>query len=107
MTNTIITKATTDLKSVLTKKYGKDIELILFGSALTGNYSNESDIDILVLVPFETDNSLEEQIIGEAYEIELKHNIVFGIIVYSKKFWNSDIASVMPLHKSMQKGISL
>jgi predicted nucleotidyltransferase len=107
MTNSLIKKATADLKSALTKKYGTDIELILFGSALTGNYSNESDIDILVLVPFEIDNSLEEEIIGEAFEIELKYNVVFGIIIYSNEFWNSDIASAMPLHKNIHSGISL
>ena len=108
MNESTIKKATADLKNSLIKRYGAGIELILFGSVATGNYTKESDVDILVILPFEVDNFLEEEIFGMAYDIEFSYNIVFGIIAYSRDFWISPLANAMPLYQNIQKhGIPL
>lgn len=39
---------------------------------------------------------LEEVIFSIAYELE--HGVVFGILVESKVFWDSDLAHAMPIH---------
>jgi len=75
--------------------------LILFGSAARGICGPESDIDILILLPDNVNTRIEEKVIGIAYDIELQHDVVFGIIVYSKDFWCSGVAAVMPLHKNI------
>lgn len=92
-----------EFKKRLTEKFGSEIETYLFGSVARGDYGDYSDIDILVLLPFEPNNSIEEQIFDLAYDIELEYNLIFGIIVYSKKFWNSEKASIMPLYRNIKK----
>jgi predicted nucleotidyltransferase len=91
------------LKDVLAQELGRNIKIILFGSAARGEYNSESDIDILVLIPGIVNNRLEEQIFNIAYDIELSMDVVFGIIVYSVDFWNSDFAGVMPLYNNIER----
>lgn len=79
------------------------VEIVMFGSSATGKNADDSDIDVLVLLPFEPDTGTEERIFNIAYGIELENNVVFGIIVYSKKFWLSDLARAMPLHWNIDR----
>jgi predicted nucleotidyltransferase len=97
-----INNAVTDLKNALLRRFGDDVAIILFGSAARGTCDDESDIDVLVLVPEKVDTSTEEEIFSIAYNIELDCDVVFGIIVYSKDFWNSGLAGVMPLHTNIE-----
>jgi len=103
MNKLIIDTAVKELKATLRKNYGGEIDLKIFGSAARGDYTRYSDIDILVLLPGKVDNSLEEKIIDAAYDIELKYNVVFGIIVYGKEFWFSELAACMPLYRNIQR----
>lgn len=91
-------KAISELKSRLIKRFGPDTATYLFGSVARGDSGPLSDIDILVLVPGRINNSIEEEVFSLAYDVELEFNVVFGIVVYSKKFWNSKVASYMPLY---------
>jgi len=98
-----IRKALIELKSCLLAHFGKNIEMFLFGSVARDNYEEFSDIDVLVLLPCKVNNSLKEEIFDEAFEIGLKYDVIFGIIVYSKDFWMSEKAKVMPLYINIQK----
>lgn len=83
-------------------------EIILYGSKARGDSEEFSDIDLLVLVETPVDRRLKEAIIGIAYEIELKHDIVFGLLIENKDFWNSPLAVAMPLHQNVDReGIRL
>ena len=103
MTKELMEIAIREFKEKLIKKFGTETELYLFGSVARGDYSDYSDIDILVLLHFEPNTSIEEQIFDLAYDIELEYNLIFGIIVYSKTFWNSEKASIMPLYRNIKK----
>jgi predicted nucleotidyltransferase len=92
-----------ELKETLANRFGNEIELYLFGSVARNDYRPGSDIDILVLVPGKVDTKLEMEILDLAYDIELKHDVVFGVVVNEKKFWNSKKASVMPFHQNLQR----
>ena len=62
--------------------------LILYGSYARGDYREDSDIDLLVLVDKDKlTNSEEDQIIYPLYDIEFKTGIVINPVVYSKKAW--------------------
>ena len=98
-----IKRALTDLKKVLTARFGSDIELYLFGSVARNDYEPDSDIDILVLFPGEVDTALEEEVFDLAYEVELECDVVFGVVVHSKEFWGSEKAAVMPFHQNLQR----
>jgi len=85
-----------------------DAEIILYGSKARGDDGKFSDIDVLVLLDREVNNSLEEKIFSTAFQIELECDVIFGIIVYPKKFWNSKLGKAMPLHWNVDKeGISV
>ena len=92
-----------EFKMRLTRDYEKNAEVILFGSTARGDYSVASDIDVLVLLPFEPDTAAEERIFDLAYDVELQFGVIFGILVYSKSFWNSGLARVMPIHKNIER----
>jgi predicted nucleotidyltransferase len=103
MTKKQISLAVQELKSKLQGLFGEDIELRLFGSAVRGDYRKHSDIDVLVIPPGRVNNAIEEKIFDAAYDIELKHSVVFGIVVYGKEFWASEIAASMPLHQNIER----
>lgn len=103
MTKGDIETAIQEFKKKMIEKFGAETEIYLFGSAARGDYTIYSDIDLLVLLPLETNNSIEEQVFDYGYDIELRYGVVFGIIVYSKMFWNSETAGSMPLYKNIKR----
>ena len=98
-----INRSIGELKETLYNRFGNEIELYLFGSVARNDYGPGSDIDILVLVPGKMDTKLEIEILDLAYDIELKHDVVFGLVVNEKKFWKSKKASVMPFYQNVQR----
>ncbi len=95
-------KALQALKDGLTDRF-PEAEIILYGSKARGNSKTFSDIDVLVLLGREINNSLEEVVFGMAYDVELKYDVVFGILVESKVFWDSDLAHAMPIHWNIDR----
>ena len=88
--------------------FGPDTEVILFGSAARGDNREWSDVDVLVLLPAEINISLEEEIFDIAFEVGLEHDLVFGVITYSKTFWNTRQARMTPLYENIQnEGIAV
>lgn len=98
-----IEKAIYEVKKTLNKHLEQRVELYLFGSVARGEHLPDSDIDILVLVSGQVNTSLEEKIIDLIYGIELEYNVVFGVVIYSKDFWSSQKAKVMPFYQNVQK----
>lgn len=103
MTKKQINIAVQELKSKLRMLFGKNIELRMFGSAVRGDYRKHSDIDVLVLLPGRVDNAIEEKVFDAAYDIELKHGVIFGIIVYGREFWGTELAASMPLYQNIER----
>ena len=95
-------QAIVELKEPILKRY-PDTEIILFGSKARGDSSDESDIDVLVLLDTNVDDHVRLYIFNVAYEIELSYDVVFGIIVQTKDLWYSDAAKYFPLYDSIQQ----
>jgi predicted nucleotidyltransferase len=87
-----------ELKTSLVARFGDGTDLTLFGSIARGGYGAESDIDVLVLLPTPVSTEIEEEVFDLAFDVELKYDVVFGIIVYSKDEWASPRLASMPLH---------
>lgn len=92
-----------ELKLSLAELFGPEVELKLFGSVGRGDDHECSDIDVLVLLPGHVDHSIEERVFDAAYDLELKHGVIFGVIVYEKAFWDSDLAAGMFLHRNIER----
>jgi uncharacterized protein len=103
MNRKIIRRSISELKKILVNRFGNIIELYLFGSVARNDFGPESDIDVLVLLPGGDNMSLKKEVVDLAYDIELKYNIVFGIVVCSTEFWRSEKAAVMPFHRNLQR----
>ena len=78
--------AITELKANISRKYNMD-SLILFGSKARGDDSVESDIDVLSLVNQNATNEVEEGIFDLAYDVGLRFDVVFGVIVKNIADW--------------------
>jgi len=94
-------KAVEEFKQKIIDRF-RNAEFILFGSKARGEGNEYSDIDILVLLENEPNISIEEEIIDIGFELEIKYDVVLGIITHSKTFWDS-IGSLMPIHKEIEK----
>jgi len=98
--------AVEEFKQKVINRFG-DAECILFGSKARGDGDDYSDIDILILLEYEPNTSVEEEIIDIGFEVEIKYDVVLGIITHSKTFWDSR-GILMPIHKEIEKdGIQL
>ena len=96
-----------ELKQRITKFF-PEAEFILFGSKARGESEEFSDIDILILLDTKVNTSIKEKIFEESFEVGLNYDVIFGIIVRPKKFWDSLLAKEMPLHWNIDKeGIRL
>ncbi len=70
-----------ELKEKISEKY--DIkEMRLFGSSARGDRREDSDIDVFLSLP-EVNRQIEENIFDFAYELELKHDCIIDIIIFS------------------------
>jgi len=66
-------KALLELKKRLLERF-PDAEIVLYGSKARRDSNEESDIDVLVLLNREVNNTLEEKIFSTAFKIELKYD---------------------------------
>jgi len=79
-----------------------EAKAILFGSRARGDFNDESDWDVLILVDKEeTDFIFKRKIRNSLYNLELKQGTVISTIIKNRKFWQ-DI-SVTPLFKEVEK----
>ncbi len=95
-------RALQELKERLLQRF-LDAEIILYGSKARGDFDEESDIDLLILIESQVTSELEEEITHITYDIELKYDVVFGKIIENKDFWNSPLANAMPLHWNIDR----
>lgn len=78
--------AISELKAKISQSYTLE-SMILFGSKARGDDSRESDIDVLSLVNQNATNEVEEGIFDLAYDVGLRFNVVFGVIVKNIAEW--------------------
>lgn len=91
-----------ELKERLLQQF-PDAEIILYGSKARGDFDEESDIDLLILIESPITSGLEEETTHITYDIELKYDVVFGKIIENKDFWKSPLANAMPLHWNIDR----
>lgn len=73
-----------ELKQYLIAGFGDDIvDVILFGSQASGKAVKESDFDILVVVAMDYNWQMRDRIMDKAFDIGLKHQVLFDIHLLS------------------------
>ncbi len=108
MNNPLITNIISQLKHYCIQLYGDDFEqLILFGSQARGEATQDSDIDLLLIIDREEVNVFTEQDLLRHFkvELELKHQVLLQIMVTSK---HNYLQSNDPLYLNVRReGITL
>jgi uncharacterized protein len=83
-------KIVKDLKTRLSSKLADNLkDVILFGSQLTENSSEDSDYDILIIVKEKVDWKLERMISDICYEVDLKYGILTDTHILAENEVNS------------------
>ena len=78
-------RALMELKEDLRDSLGDSlVGLILFGSRARGDYDNESDIDIAIIVQ-DLSRKVKNQILNKVAEIELKYLMPISTIIFSEE----------------------
>jgi predicted nucleotidyltransferase len=88
------------LVNIEMKSIDSNAEVILFGSRARGDYQEDSDWDLLILLSRPVDRQVSELILERLYNIELQTNSVLSSIVHTKSEWKD--RSVTPLYSIIQ-----
>ncbi|OGU10491.1 MAG: hypothetical protein A2X61_08635 [Ignavibacteria bacterium GWB2_35_12] len=81
-----------------------EAEVYLFGSRARNDFNEDSDWDLLILLPGEVNESRKTEIIRSLLKLELDYNIIFNRIIHSKDFWENNILlKQSPFYENVQK----
>ena len=92
--------AIAELKLKSAEKFSLET-MILFGSKARGDDDIWSDVDLLILLNQPVDWDLEKKIIHIAHDIEIDKDVIFGLLVFEKNYWN-DSANQLQLRKTIE-----
>ncbi len=77
--------------------------IILFGSAVRGERDDESDIDLLIITADKLDRIESHRITDMVFEINLRYDTNYSIIVLDKKTWEEGVHSSMSIKKNIER----
>lgn len=91
MDNPIIKQILQELKQLLASHYGPAlVDIILYGSHARGMATEESDIDVMVILQGKVLPCKEIDVIAESvYEINLKYNVLISLFPISEADYKS------------------
>ena len=65
------------------------LAVILYGSVARNDNTDESDIDIAIIVKNEMNDATKERFIRWSTELDLRYDRVFSIMIFRKKTWRN------------------
>lgn len=84
----------------------KDAAIYLFGSRATGCATEDSDWDLLILLPGKVDWKRKEKIIESLVEIEIKYKEIYGIVIIELNKWNHEkLLHATPFYNNVNQEI--
>ena len=100
--------ATEELLRRINAKYsGRILSTVLFGSVARGDFTPDSDIDVLVVTE-KLDTDLKWDIWGVGSEVSLEFDVLFNLHVYPRALWESLRAKRKTIWRNVdQDGIEL
>jgi len=95
-------KALAKLKDLLKKARLGLVALRLFGSKARGDYTQESDVDIAVILD-EVDQAVEQEVFDICFEVGLEYDLLLSPIVLSVSETNSSKHKITPFFKILER----
>lgn len=96
---------TDEINSELVRLLGEKISrIILFGSYARGDYTLESDVDIMVILNCPKDEALSyrKQISKVASRVGLKNDIMISLLMRDKESFDSQ-KSILPFYRNIER----
>ncbi|HBI22699.1 MAG TPA: hypothetical protein DDX84_00435 [Nitrospiraceae bacterium] len=82
--------------------------LKLFGSRVRGTADEESDIDLLILLPCNVTAEIRRIIVEKVFEINLIYGSNISLLIVSEDEWQRGRISVLPIHDFIEEeGIAI
>jgi|GEM_PF-270885 len=83
-----------------------EMQIVLYGSQARADAEQDSDLDLLVLVPDSVNLTQKRAIHDAIYEIGLDNDVVVSVIITTHRQWESPVTQSLPLYKNItQEGI--
>ncbi len=77
-------------------------EVYLFGSRARGDFNEESDWDLLVLLPGKVDWGIKSNIIGAIHDVEMNYFEIFNLVIKDAGYWTHDrLYHATPFYKNV------
>jgi len=96
------TRALIEFKNQILEKFS-NVRFVLFGSKAREDDQEDSDIDVLVVLDRKVNIAIEKEIFDVGFEVEIRWDVVFGIVVEESDFLNTPMAGEMPFYKNIKK----
>ncbi len=78
-----------------------EAKVILFGSRARGDAKEDSDWDVLILVPYAADYRVEQKFRHRLFDVELEQEQAISTFVFSKYEWESK-HRITPFYESIK-----
>ena len=75
----------------------------VFGSKVKGIADDESDLDILILLPCDAKENIRKKIIHRVFDLNLAHETNISPLIMSKSEWESTSFSFLPIHTYVEE----
>lgn len=92
--------AINELELEVSKKF-KVKQVLVFGSVARGEATEDSDLDILIILSDKVTHRLRNSISDMAFEINLKYETNISLMIFDEEMWNSDIMKLTPFYSDV------
>jgi predicted nucleotidyltransferase len=82
-------------------------EIILYGSRARGDEREDSDWDLLILVPYHAGLKEEQKFRHKLFDVELQYGQAISTLVKSKKDWEGKFRITPLYHNIMHEGVTI
>ena len=80
----------------------------LFGSKVSGTFDEESDLDLLIMLPCPVTNEIRRQIVHKVSDINFAYGTNISALIVSEDDWQNSPLSLLPIHAFVEEeGVSL
>lgn len=84
------------------------VKFKLFGSKASGTFDEESDLDLLIMLPCSVSSEIRRQIVHKISDINFAYETNISALIVSEEEWQSAPLSLLPIHAFVEEeGVSL